>query len=157
MKNNFIKPYLFCCWQFFYFQFVEKINLKTDHLNGLNPEVFSLSALMMNFLQWFFVQKRMLDSRVLTLIWLKKLAKRLGVRVQFKSQLWDGILMSLNTGDIDVIWTGLTPTDERKQKIDFTKPYLNNRQIIMVTTGSAIDNFDTLKDKKVGASTWQQQ
>ena len=44
----------------------------------------------------------------------------------------------------------MTITDERKQKIEFTKPYLNNRQIVMVTLDSTLSKIDALKGKKVG-------
>lgn len=80
----------------------------------------------------------------------KEAAKRLGVRVEFKPVAWDGIILSLNKGDIDVVWNGMTITEERKQKIEFSKPYLNNRQIIMVTLDSTLSTIDMLKGKKVG-------
>ena len=34
-------------------------------------------------------------------------------------------------GNIDFIWNGFSITDERKEKVDFTKPYLKNKQIII--------------------------
>ncbi len=80
----------------------------------------------------------------------KEAAKRLGLKVEFKPVAWDGIILSLNKGDIDVVWNGMTITDERKQKIEFSKPYLNNRQIIMVPVDSAITGKDMLKGKIVG-------
>ena len=80
----------------------------------------------------------------------KEAAKRLGVKVEFKPVAWDGIILSLNKGDIDVVWNGMTITEERKQKIEFSKPYLNNRQIIMVTIDSTLSKIDMLKGKKVG-------
>jgi len=80
----------------------------------------------------------------------KEAAKRLGIQVQFKPVAWDGIIMSLNKGDIDVVWNGMTITDERKQKIEFSKPYLNNRQIIMVTLDSTLSTIEMLKGKKIG-------
>lgn len=80
----------------------------------------------------------------------KEAAKRLGVKVEFKPVAWDGIILSLNKGDIDAVWNGMTITDERKQKIEFSKPYLNNRQIIMVTLDSTISTIEMLKGKKLG-------
>jgi len=80
----------------------------------------------------------------------KEAAKRLGVQVQFKPVAWDGIILSLNKGDIDAVWNGMTITDERKQKIEFSKPYLNNRQIIMVTLDSTLSTIEMLKGKKLG-------
>jgi len=51
----------------------------------------------------------------------KEVGKRLGVKVTFKPVEWDGIILSLNNKDIDVIWNGLTITDKRKEQISFSK------------------------------------
>ena len=80
----------------------------------------------------------------------KEAAKRMGVSVEFKPVEWDGIVMSLNNGDIDAIWNGLTITESRKKEINFTKPYMSNRQIIMVKSGSIIKGKSDLADKVVG-------
>ncbi|MCL1865244.1 MAG: amino acid ABC transporter substrate-binding protein [Spirochaetes bacterium] len=80
----------------------------------------------------------------------KEVAKKLGVTVKLNPVAWDGIIASLNKGDIDVVWNGMTITDERKKNIDFSKPYLNNRQIVMVTADSSITTVEMLKGKKVG-------
>lgn len=80
----------------------------------------------------------------------KEAAKRMGVKVVFKPVEWDGIILSLNNKDIDVIWNGLTITDKRKQQIAFTKPYLENKQIIVVQNSSNIKGKADLTGKKVG-------
>ena len=80
----------------------------------------------------------------------KEAAKRLGVKVEFKPVAWDGIILSLDRGDIDVVWNGLTITEEREQKILFSKPYLNNRQIIMVRNDSNVKTLADLKGKVIG-------
>ena len=49
----------------------------------------------------------------------KEAAKRLGVDVQFQPVVWDTVIEELNNGNIDVIWNGLTITEERKQKNSF--------------------------------------
>jgi polar amino acid transport system substrate-binding protein len=77
-------------------------------------------------------------------------ARRVGVAVEFKPVDWDGVVMSLDKGDIDVIWNGLTITEERKEKIAFSKPYLQNRQIVVVQDGSKIGDKAGLKGKVVG-------
>jgi polar amino acid transport system substrate-binding protein len=77
-------------------------------------------------------------------------AKRLGIKAEFKPVAWDGIIFSLNKGDIDVVWNGMTITKEREEKILFSKPYMNNRQIIMVNKDSNIKTIADLKGKTVG-------
>ncbi len=68
----------------------------------------------------------------------KEAAKRMGVKVVFKPVQWDGIILSLKNKDIDLIWNGLTITDKRKQQIDFSNVYLQNKQIIVTTKDSPI-------------------
>lgn len=77
-------------------------------------------------------------------------AKRMGIKAEFKAVAWDGIIFSLNKGDIDVVWNGMTITKEREEKILFSKPYMNNRQIIMVNKDSDIKTPEDLKGKVVG-------
>lgn len=80
----------------------------------------------------------------------KKAAEKLGVKVIFKPVVWDGVILSLNKGDIDVIWNGLTITADRQKQIGFSKPYLENRQVIVVRKGSAVKSKADLKGKIVG-------
>ncbi len=77
-------------------------------------------------------------------------AEKLGLKAEFKPVDWDGIVMSLNKGDIDVIWNGLTITEERKEKIAFSPAYMANRQIVVVSAGSAISCLADLEGKVVG-------
>ncbi len=80
----------------------------------------------------------------------KAAAAKLGLRAEFKPVDWDGIVMSLNKGDIDVIWNGLTITDERKQRIAFSPAYMANGQIVVVQAGSPIKSLADLSGKVVG-------
>lgn len=79
----------------------------------------------------------------------KEVAKRMGVKVVFKPVQWDGIVLSLNNKDIDVIWNGLTITEKRKEQIDFSKPYIDNKQIIVVNDKSNIKTKKDLGSKTV--------
>ncbi|OAA91800.1 amino acid ABC transporter substrate-binding protein [Clostridium ljungdahlii] len=80
----------------------------------------------------------------------KAAAQKMGVKVVFKPVEWDGIILSLNNKDIDVIWNGLTITDKRKKQIGFSKVYLQNKQIIVVKSDSNIKNKKDLSGKTVG-------
>ncbi|HHV18721.1 MAG TPA: amino acid ABC transporter substrate-binding protein [Thermoanaerobacterales bacterium] len=59
----------------------------------------------------------------------------------------------LNAGNIDMIWNAYTITDERKEKVAFTKPYLDNSQVIITLAGSDIKSKKDLAGKKVAAQT----
>ena len=80
----------------------------------------------------------------------REVAKKLGVEVRLNAVARDGIIPSLNKGDIDVVWNGMTITEEKKGTIEFSKPYLHNRQIVMVPADSAITTIEMLKGTIVG-------
>lgn len=80
----------------------------------------------------------------------KEAAKRLGVEVEFKPIDWNSKELELKNRKIDMIWNGLTITEDRKKNMAFTKPYLVNTQIIIVPEGSTIKNKADLAGKKVG-------
>lgn len=79
-----------------------------------------------------------------------EVSKRLGVEVEFKPIVWDTKQVSLDQGEIDMIWNGFTVTPEREKQVLFTEPYLENKQVIIVKKDSPITGIADLKDKKVG-------
>jgi polar amino acid transport system substrate-binding protein len=81
----------------------------------------------------------------------KEVAKRLDVEVEFKPIDWNSKELELKNKKIDMIWNGLTITEERKENMAFTKPYLANKQIIVVLEGSDVKGKADLAGKKVGA------
>ena len=62
----------------------------------------------------------------------KEVAKRMGVEIELKPIDWNAKMMELNGKNIDVIWNGLSITEERKKEILFSDVYLDNKQIIIV-------------------------
>ena len=80
----------------------------------------------------------------------REVAKRLGVQLVPQAIDWNAKEQELNTGKIDCIWNGFTITDERKQAMSFTKPYLRNAQVVVVKKGSPYSTLASLKGKKVG-------
>lgn len=81
----------------------------------------------------------------------KEVFKRLGLNVKFQPIDWAMKETELNSKKIDAIWNGYTITDERKQKVDFTKPYMENRQVIVVLKDSNIAKKADLEGKLVAA------
>jgi polar amino acid transport system substrate-binding protein len=80
----------------------------------------------------------------------KEAAKHLGMEVEFKPIDWNAKEAELNGKRVDALWNGLTITEKRRENIAFTKPYLENRQIIVVTGGSPIKGKADLAGKVVG-------
>ena len=70
----------------------------------------------------------------------REAAKRMGVEAEFKPIDWSAKEAELSGKRVDALWNGLTITEERKAKIGFTAPYMENHQIIVVAAKSAINN-----------------
>jgi polar amino acid transport system substrate-binding protein len=80
----------------------------------------------------------------------KEAARRLGAQVEFKPIDWSAKEAELSGKRVDALWNGLTITEERKKKIGFTAPYMENHQIIVVTASSPIKTKAELAGKVVG-------
>ena len=78
-------------------------------------------------------------------------ADRLGMEVAFQPIDWAMKETELNSGNIDVIWNGYSVTEERKEKVDFTTPYLSGGQIVVVMADSPINNWEDLEGKVVAS------
>ena len=78
-------------------------------------------------------------------------AKTLDVSVRFIPIKWDSKILELTSNKIDLIWNGMTITDELKKNIDLTIPYATNYQCVVTkaTNVSNYTNADSIKDKKV--------
>lgn len=82
----------------------------------------------------------------------KEIAKDLGVELEIKDMEFKGLLAALKAGKIDIVIAGMTPTEERKQSVDFSKVYYIATQGVVVQADK-VDSFktvDDLKDKIVG-------
>ncbi len=65
-------------------------------------------------------------------------AEHAGLKVEFKPIDWSAKESELNSKRVDMLWNGLTITDERKQNILFSNPYMENHQIIVVRPDAGI-------------------
>ena len=81
----------------------------------------------------------------------KAVGEKLNKKVKFQAIDWSMKETELNGGNIDLIWNGYSINDERKEKVEFSKPYLNNTQIIVTLSNSSINTKADLAGKKVGA------
>ncbi len=71
-----------------------------------------------------------------------KIASTLGVKVEFVEIDWDNKILELDNKSIDVVWNGMTLTDEVKNAMECTKPYLNNAQVVVVAADKAASVTD---------------
>lgn len=77
-------------------------------------------------------------------------AEKMGMTPKFQPIDWKTKETELSSGRIDLIWNGYTITDERKEKVLFTKPYLRNAQVVVTLADSEITKLDDLDGKVVG-------
>jgi polar amino acid transport system substrate-binding protein len=79
-------------------------------------------------------------------------AKAGGFIVEFKNTAWDGIFAGLENGKYDAVMSSVTITDERKKTMDFSLPYINAGQILVVKSETeGVTKLDDLKGKTIGA------
>lgn len=76
----------------------------------------------------------------------KKIADSLGKKLVVVKTEWDGLVPSLVSGKIDAIIAGMSPTEKRKETIDFTDVYYKSDLVMLVKKGGAYENAQTLKD-----------
>lgn len=62
----------------------------------------------------------------------KAFAESLGVEAEFQVIDWDNKVMELDGKTIDVVWNGMTLTDEVTSAMDCTNAYCNNAQVVIV-------------------------
>ena len=72
----------------------------------------------------------------------KAFAEYLGVDVEFLEINWDNKLMELDTKGVDVIWNGMTITNEVTNGASVSEPYCNNGQVVVVPADKAADYQD---------------
>lgn len=77
----------------------------------------------------------------------KAFADNLGVDVEFQIIDWDNKHMELKGKTIDVVWNGMTLTDEVKAVMDCSNPYFNNAQVVIVKAKDK-DKYQTVDSIK---------
>ena len=84
---------------------------------------------------------------------IKAVAQKAGLTIKIVNTPWTGIFAALNNGDVDLVISGVTINDKRKQSYDFTAPYFEARQLMAVNKDSSVKSLKDLAGKKVGVVT----
>ena len=63
--------------------------------------------------------------------------EELGLKVNFQEISWDAKETELNSKNIDCIWNGMTITPERQENMSISKPYMQNKQVLVMTKEAA--------------------
>lgn len=80
----------------------------------------------------------------------EEIAKDLGVDLVIKNIDFSGLLDALKSNGVDFIMSGISPTEERKQSIDFSDIYYTAKNVLVTLDDSGIESIDDLKGKTVG-------
>ena len=59
------------------------------------------------------------------------IANKLGMKLEIYAITWDGLLPALQSGSVDAIIAGMSPTAEREAEIDFTNVYYSSNLVII--------------------------
>lgn len=86
----------------------------------------------------------------------KKIADGLDMELQIVKTDWDGLIPSLQSGAIDVVIAGMSPTEERKGTIDFSENYYTSDYVIVVKEDGSYAGAKTLADFSGAKVTGQQ-
>ena len=62
----------------------------------------------------------------------KLIAKDLNKKLQVVDMSFDGLIAAVQSGAVDFVAAGMTATDERRQNVDFSEPYYESNQVIIV-------------------------
>ena len=80
---------------------------------------------------------------------------KMGVTPEFVEINWDTKEIELKSKTIDCIWNGFTISDEREENLDFSAPYILNKQVVVIRKADKDKYTDTasLSNAKLAAET----
>lgn len=61
----------------------------------------------------------------------KYVANKLGLKLEIYSYEWESLIPAVNSGAVDAIVAGMSPTAERREEIDFTNPYYTSNLVVI--------------------------
>lgn len=85
----------------------------------------------------------------------KKIAESMGKELEIYAYEWDSLVPAVQSGTLDMIIAGMSPTDERKEKIDFSDIYYNSNLVIITKndTLKGVTDIKGLDGKKIAAQS----
>lgn len=81
---------------------------------------------------------------------IRAVAKAAGFEVEVRNIAWDGIFGGVATGQYDIVASSVTITPERQKQFDFSDPYYEVHQAVVLPAGKSITSLKDLNGKKVG-------
>ncbi len=75
-----------------------------------------------------------------------QLADSIGVELEIVKLEWEGLVPALESKKIDAIIAGMSPTEERKVSIDFSKPYYTSELVMVVMADGSFSGAEAISD-----------
>lgn len=82
---------------------------------------------------------------------IQAMAKQLNLKVEFVTLGFEVIVTAVQSGQVDLGVSGLSITEERKQFVNFTDPYMIAGQVVLTRDDTGIKSLAELKGKRVSA------
>lgn len=83
---------------------------------------------------------------------IQEIGKELGMEVKIEDMSFDGVIPAVETGKVDLGISGISYTEKRAEKVDFSDPYYYSAQTILIKKDAEkITTIDQLKEKVVGS------
>ncbi len=83
---------------------------------------------------------------------INRIAEEAGFEVEIQNTAWDGIFAGLGAGQYDAVISSVTITAERQENMDFSEPYINAGQVLIVQQStSGVTTLEDLRGEQVGA------
>ncbi|GIU13763.1 basic amino acid ABC transporter substrate-binding protein [Shewanella sp. MBTL60-007] len=80
----------------------------------------------------------------------QQIAKDAGKTLKIENMNFDSLIVALNAGKVDFIASGMTITPERQASVNFSEPYYEATQMVLVNKdNNSINSLDDLKDKHI--------
>ena len=84
----------------------------------------------------------------------KQIGEDNGMEAKIENMEFDSLLLALENGQVDAVIAGMTITDEKKDAVDFSKPYYTAKQVMIVKEDSDIQKASDMADKKIVSMKW---
>ena len=138
-KNSKVSAIILCSMVLFILSMMVGISAeKSVYINGIDPD----------YPPFAFIDEtgKPAGFDVESLDWI---AKEMGFEVKHQPTAWDGIITALLSKKIDMVYSGMSITAERAEKVNFSNPYWEIDQALCVRKDSALNIIEALSGKYV--------
>lgn len=82
----------------------------------------------------------------------RKLAEYMGFDIEINDVAFDAVTLELSNRTCDFAIAAMSYSDEKAQSVDFSEPYFNAKNVVIVPVDSGIKSGEEIADKKIGVA-----